>query len=41
MILKSKTFEHNFELCDFVNSYKVKVEQICIRYELYCLFYWE
>jgi hypothetical protein len=41
MKLKNESFEHAYELCDFVNEHKVKVEQICIMYHTYYLFYWE
>ena len=41
MTLKEESFEYAYELCNFVNEYKVKVEQICILYNKYHLFYWE
>ncbi len=41
MTLKDKIFDYSFELCDFVNEHKVKVEQICVRPNCYILFYWE
>ena len=41
MTLRNKSFEYAYELCDFVNEHKVKVEQICIMYHAYYLFYWE
>lgn len=41
MKLKEERFEYAYELCDFVNEHKVKVEQICVIYDEYHLFYWE
>ena len=41
MTLKNKCFEYSYELCNFVNEYKVKVEQICVMFNNYYLFYWE
>lgn len=36
-----KTFNHANEICKFVNSRNVKVEQIILRGEYYVLFYYE
>ena len=41
MTLQCRTFGNHYELCYFVNEYKVKVEQICVMYKLFYLFYWE
>ena len=41
MKLKYESFDFAHKLCDFVNEHKVTVEQICIVYNKYYLFYWE
>ena len=41
MTLKDKCFDSSFEVSDFVNEHKVKVEQICVMRNFYVLFYWE
>jgi hypothetical protein len=40
MTLKSESFEYGYELCDFVNENKVKVQQIVVDYHTFYLFYW-
>lgn len=41
MTLQAKSFENHYQLCRFVNERKVKVEQVCVMYNLFYLFYWE
>ena len=41
MILKDKCFNYSFEVSDFVNEHNVMVEQICVMYNCFYLFYWE
>ena len=41
MTLNDKCFEYSFEVSEFVNRYKVKVEQICVIHNCFYLFYWE
>ena len=41
MTLRDESFEYACDLCTFVNEHKVKVEQICIVYNKFYLFYWE
>ena len=41
MKLKEEQFEYAYELCNFVNENKVKVQQIVVDYHTYILFYWE
>lgn len=41
MKLQDESFEHAYKLCEFVNKNKVKVEQICVIYNRFYLFYWE
>ena len=41
MKLKDKDFKYAYELCNFVNENKVKVQQIVVNYHTYILFYWE
>ena len=39
--LKSKSFGDESDLCNFINTYKVEVEQICVMHNIFYLFYWE
>ena len=41
MELKEECFSTAFKLCLFVNKHKIKVEQICVLYNQFYLFYWE
>ena len=39
--LKTKSFGSEGALCDFVNTHKIEVEQICVMHNTFYLFYWE
>ena len=41
MTLHQESFGFAYELCNFVNERKVKVEQICVKDSRFYLFYWE